>query len=103
MSEHAVIQYSRTAGILTADHSGKLGVGDHVVLEVDVIDGVTGVGIISHLNDSAVVVEDELVFQAVSLGRIGRMACGSPVVRNREECGSGFQRLLRCCRVKPES
>ena len=58
------------AVVLDADHSGQLRLGDHVILQDDVINGVTGIWVSGGLDHLAVVVESQLIFQSVTQGAL---------------------------------
>ena len=65
MAENALVQDCEACGILIANRAVQLWLGQHVVLQADVLDVVRGVGIIRGPDHANVVVEGEFILQAV--------------------------------------
>ena len=88
MAQNAVVQDRQGASVLVADISGEALVGDLVELEADVIDRVAAVTIGRY--DSTLVVESELVFEAVPKGRLveGHVGLEQFEVQRHEEAVS---------------
>ena len=88
VAQNAVVQDRQGASVLVADISGEALVGDLVELEADVIDRVAAVTIGRYY--STVVVESELVFEAVTKGRLveGHVGLEQFEVQRHEEAVS---------------
>lgn len=64
VAQGAVIQECEAVNILVADHSGKFGLSDYIILRTDFIDAVAGIRVTRCLDHMAVSIEDLFIHES---------------------------------------